>query len=177
MWNSRIFLAYWQPFWALSLLLLKCVHLGISAVLSDHSTFTFSGLQCFWGSWSHHQAHSCCTAKAPAPTIKPLYKFLLLFKQSSQNNLGVQIVFHMSDLVLCDKRLSPAPHRGARRHDSTWGDPNNLTGDTSPSLPLAGLSQGTLSPMGQGWHPSGWDNGRGSPKHLTDWGELAHHGT
>ena len=117
----------------------------------DHSTFPFSLLQCFWGLWSYHQAHSCCVAKAPDATIKWLYKFLLLFKQSFQNNLGGREVFHVSDLMLLSyvTKGFPPIHGGQRRHDSRWGDPKPLPGHMSPSLRLAGLSQGTLSPTGE----------------------------
>ena len=43
----------------------------------------------------------------------------------------------------------PPIHGGQRRHDSRWGDPKPLPGHMSPSLRLAGPSQGTLSPTGE----------------------------
>lgn len=103
--TCEIFLAYCQHFWDLPLLLLVGVQLGVLVVFSDHSPFLFSLLHCFWGSWSHHQAHGCCINKATAPKIQRLYTFLLLFKQSFQRNLRGQKSFHMPLLMLlCDKR-------------------------------------------------------------------------
>lgn len=155
MWNSSIFLAYCQHFWDLPLLLRMCVQLGILVVFSDHSPFLFSLLHCFWGSWSRQQAHSCIN-KAAAHKIPRLYKLLLLLKQSFQSNLRGQKGFHMPEpRVVTWQKVGRLwwPHWG---HD--------------PSLPFAGLSQRTLSPMGQGWHPLQWDNRRGSLRGLARYG-------
>lgn len=146
-WNSRIFLADWQLFWNLSVLLLTFVHLDILVVFSDHSTFPFLSLQWFWVSCSHRQAHSCCVTKAPAPTIRRLYQFLLLFKQSLQNKMGGQKVFYMSDLMFWQK-AQPHTQRSVEA-------PNNISVRTwVPPWLLAGLSQRRLSPKDHGWHPS-----------------------
>lgn len=54
-------------------------------------------------SWSYHQAHSYCLAKAPAPATEQLQHFLHLFKPCTQNDadkLGGQAAFCTSGLIL-----------------------------------------------------------------------------
>lgn len=98
----------------------------------------------------------CCTAfEGPDLTTKPTVVVSRKLQPLKSKDC-INSCFYLSKASICQTQCSYVTK--GRPWQPHWGH--------DPSVPFAGLSQSTLSPMGQGWHPSGWDNRRGSPEGL-----------